>query len=233
METKEKTLHSGPGDRSLVGLWGLSRAQASALMPQCRQLELRRGASLVQRGARLPGVFVVVAGSVKLALRTAEGEERVLHIAAPGESFGEAPALLDSACLYDAVALGDTRVLVVPAAAIFRLLANEPSFARRLVLALADRSYTALAEFEAAITQRGAQRLAGYLDSLPKRNGASGATTVELPVSKTVVAALLGMKKETLSRLLHQLAAQGIIGVARREIAILDHARLAEVAGQS
>jgi CRP-like cAMP-binding protein len=55
---------------------------------------------------------------------------------------------------------------------------------------------------------------------------------VDLPVSKTIVAARLGMKKETLSRLLHQFTADGIIGVARREIAILDRARLASVAGQ-
>jgi CRP-like cAMP-binding protein len=54
--------------------------------------------------------------------------------------------------------------------------------------------------------------------------------TVDLPLSKTVIAARLGMKKETLSRLLHQFAADGIIDVRRREIAILDRRRLGAAA---
>jgi CRP-like cAMP-binding protein len=49
-------------------------------------------------------------------------------------------------------------------------------------------------------------------------------------VSKTVVAARLGVKKETLSRLLRELADDGVIAVAQRNIAILDRARLAQVA---
>ena len=60
----------------------------------------------------------------------------------------------------------------------------------------------------------------------------AGAGRVELPVSKTVVAAQLGMKKETLSRLLRQLALDGVIEVARREISILDRAGLKRVALQ-
>ena len=48
-------------------------------------------------------------------------------------------------------------------------------------------------------------------------------------MSKTLVAARLGMKKETLSRLLRRLAADGLIEVSRREIAILDRAALTRV----
>jgi len=96
------------------------------------------------------------------------------------------------------------------------------------VLALSLRSYTVLSEFSAATTQRGAQRLAGYLESLQRKNG-----TVQLPVSKTVVAALLGMKKETLSRLFRQFSSDGLIGMTRREIAILDPQRLSACASSS
>jgi Mn-dependent DtxR family transcriptional regulator len=57
--------------------------------------------------------------------------------------------------------------------------------------------------------------------------------SVRLPVSKTLVAARLGVKKETLSRLLHQLAADGVIAVERRDVRILDAARLSSVAGDA
>jgi len=41
-----------------------------------------------------------------------------------------------------------------------------------------------------------------------------------------VVAAMLGVKKETLSRLLRDLSERRVIAVSRREITILDRAQL-------
>jgi CRP-like cAMP-binding protein len=211
---------------SLEGLWGLSHAHAAALAPHCKALNARRGEMIVGRGSPLPGVLVLSSGTVKLSLRSAEGEERVLRIVGAAEAFGEPTAMLGKPCLYDAIALTDARLVSVPSAAILNLVARDRRFARFMVQALAQRSYTVLAEFEAATTQRGAQRLAGYLESLRKRDASRSTPTVQLPVSKTVVAALLGMKKETLSRLLRQFTADGVIEMTRREIAIRDPERL-------
>jgi CRP-like cAMP-binding protein len=55
---------------------------------------------------------------------------------------------------------------------------------------------------------------------------ANGSNEVQLPFSKTLLAARLGMKKETLSRLLRQFAEDGVIAVTRRRVAILDRERL-------
>lgn len=217
---------------SLDGLWRLSHAHAAILSEHCKLLTARRGEVILRRGATLPGVLVLSSGTVKLSLRSAEGEERVLRIVAAGDAFGEPTAMLGKPCLYDAIALTDTKLCSVPVPAILALVARDRRFARFLVLALSLRSYHVLNELAAATTQRGAQRLAGYLESLQKGNGTRG-TTVQLPVSKTVVAALLGMKKETLSRLLRQFTSEGMIGMTRREIAILDPQRLAECASSS
>src|SRR3954452_7274856 len=218
---------------SLAGLWGLSPAKAAALARQCTVRHAKRGERIARRGALLDGVHVVAAGTVKLALPASEGEQRVLRLVANGEPFGETTVLLGSPCLYDAYALTDVTVIVIPRTELLALFQRDRRFAGQLLLALAARSYALLRELEAATTQRGAQRLAGYLESLPGRASANGVHTVELPVSKTIVAARLGMKKETLSRLLHQFTADGIIGVMRREIAILDRARLSAAARQS
>jgi CRP-like cAMP-binding protein len=207
--------------RTLGRFWGMSAAQAGTLEKQATWIDARRGARIVHRGSVLPGIFALDAGIIKLSVSAADGEERVLRVVYPGESFGEPTALVRKPCVYDAFALTEARLLAIPTEAIFALVRRDPRFAQRLVVALAERSFSILNEFAAASTQRSAQRLAGYLASLPRSNGA-----VQLPVSKTVVAALLGMQKETLSRLLHQLAADGIIGVDGRAIAILDPNRL-------
>ena len=109
-----------------------------------------------------------------------------------------------------------------------QLMDREPRFARGMALVLAERKLELLAELEAA-TRRGAQRLASYLAALPEDAGGNGECTVHLPVSKTLVAARLGVKKETLSRLLRSLAARGLIAVDNREVRILDRTGLAAV----
>jgi CRP-like cAMP-binding protein len=112
---------------------------------------------------------------------------------------------------------------VVPSLAVRALLEHDAPFARGLIEALATRELELCAEIHAASFQSGAQRLASYIEGLA---GTSGASTVRLPCSKTLIAARLGMKKETLSRLLKRFAGSGIIGVSRAEIAILDPVRL-------
>ena len=216
---------------SLNGLWGMSAAHAALLARHARVFQARRGEIIAHRDTPLAGVYVIHTGTVKLSLRSTDGDDRVLRIVSAGESFGEPTALLGRPCLYDASALTDVTYALMPSQAIFALVEADKRFARRVVLALAERSFTILQEFAAATTQRGAQRLASYLESLSRQQSRSpGDLRVQLPVSKTVVAALLGMKKETLSRLLHQFIAEGIIGVTRREIAILDTKKLGRTA---
>ena len=209
---------------------GLSAHQAAAMARHCWTVGACRGDAVARRDARLSGVFALAYGTVKLILRGADGEERVLRLVSAGQTFGEANALLARAPEYDALVLAECKLVVMPAAAILELAEREPRFARNLMMTLAQRSVELLVAFEAATLRRGAQRLASYLESLAGPNGAPGPTVIELPVSKTMVAGQLGVKKETLSRLLRQFAARGLIEVSRREIAILDRDGLAATA---
>jgi CRP-like cAMP-binding protein len=129
------------------------------------------------------------------------------------------------------LALSDSKLIVIPSASIFGLIDLEPRFARNVVKVLAERNLEFVEEL-AAGNMSGAQRLASYLQSLVQTGAdASASSTVHLPVSKTVVAARLGLKKETLSRLFRQFSADGLIAVSRRDIEILDTKRLTELAG--
>lgn len=203
---------------------GVPPSSLGPLMKQCWVLAAPRGTKVVHRGARLPGAFALAYGSVKLSLRGDDLEERIVSLVSAGHTFGEAEALLGRPARSDAVALVDSKLVVIPAAAIPSLMEREPRFARAMVFVLAERTIDLLAEVESA-TQRSAQRLASYLVALAQGNG----DTVRLPVSKTLVAARLGVKKETLSRLLRELARRRLIAVERREVKILDREGLAAV----
>lgn len=218
--------------RQLAARWGLTPSQAASVASRSSLRSEARGALVVERGTPLPGMLVVAYGTIKLALRRADGEERLLQLLTAGQFFGEATAILGRPCPYEALALSESKVVVVPAAALLEVMEDDARFGRRFAMLLAERIHELVGEFESATTQRGAQRLATYLESLS--NGETAASyVVNLPLSKTLVAATLGMKKETLSRLLRQFSTERLIDVCRREVSVLDAARLAELARTS
>jgi CRP-like cAMP-binding protein len=207
--------------------WGVPPAHLDALTRQCWATPAARGTTVLAQGARLPGILALAYGSVKLVLRRADRAERVLRIIGALQTFGDSSALLGRGSPYDAVALNESKLVVIPTSSLFALLERDPRFARRLVLALAERKVELYGEMQSATLLSSTQRLASYLKEL-----AGAERTVSLPFSKTLVASRLGIKKETLSRLLRDLVDQRVIDVTRRDIAILEPARLGELAGE-
>ena len=205
---------------------GVAATHVRSVAAQSWTLGGSRGTAFVAAGSRLPGVFAVAYGSVKLSMKNGGNEERVLRLVAARQSFGEASALLGRPSPYAAVVLNEAKVVVMPSAPLYALLERESAFAKALVAILAARKLELCAEIGAATLRKAAERLASYLVE-----SAGDADALHLPFSKTVLAARLGMQKETLSRLLRSLAADGMIAVSRRRIALLDRVRLRQSAG--
>lgn len=209
---------------------GVGQRQLSDLAARSKALHYRRGATICPQGQCQPGLFALAYGQVKLAFRGADGDQRVFRVVGAADTFGLAVALLGRPLPYEAVALDDAFLVTVPTSAILSLAENDPRFMRTVINALAERTVSLLGEVESGALHRGVQRLASYLDSLAVPNGSDGTYTVRLPTTKTIVASRLGVKKETLSRMLRELAQKGLIAVEQREIAILDRLGLLAVA---
>ncbi len=212
---------------------GVAPRQVAELAARSKALHVRRAAHVSEKGEYPAGLHAIAYGQVKLALRAADGDERVLRLAGAGECFGLAVALLNRPQPFEAVALEDTLLLVVPTAAIRVLIDNDPKFMHTVLNAVAERALILLAEVESGSLHRGVQRLATYLDSLAEGAGGNGRCQVQLPTSKTVVASRLGVKKETLSRMLRDLSERGVISVEQRDIQILDRPRLSAIAREA
>jgi CRP-like cAMP-binding protein len=200
------------------------RAQLAQLARQARVQHAHRGELVARAGERPSGLMAVGYGLVKLSLKGASG--KVLRLVGPGETFGEVVLFLDEPLPVDATALSDTMLVVLPAAPLLGLIDRDPAFSRALLASVCQRMHALIVDFEAATLHGARERLAAYLDALAE----PGSTVAQLPAAKTVVAARLGVAKETLSRLLHQFAEEGLIAVQRRSITLLDRERLAAAA---
>lgn len=201
-------------------------ARLAEIARHARTEHVARGTVIARRGEKPRGLMAVAYGLVKLTLKSET--EKVLRLVGPGETFAEAVLFLDKPLPVDAVALADTLLVVVRAAPLLTLIDTDRGFARGLLASMSQRMHELVMDFEAT-TQHGArERLAGYLDSLAPPGTAQAC--VQLPASKTVVAARLGVTKETLSRLLRQMGDEGLIAMSKREITLCDRDRLASAA---
>ncbi len=119
-------------------------------------------------------------------------------------------------------------VLTLPRASIYKALKRSPKFAIDLMSVLAERAMLGM-RYLYGTTLSVKARLANHLHSIAKP-GKSGAWCVVIPATKTILAAQLGMKKESLSRALRALSDAGLIAIDGQRITILDRAGLSAAA---
>ena len=211
----------------------LARDEIDMLAGYAQLRDFRRGATILRRGEAFPGLFAIVEGSAKLSLRRSDHEEKVARILEAGDCFGFAALLLERPCPVDVVALSNGVAATIPSMPVLRLMEQRAAFATALARTLAERLLELVGELEASTQQSSLQRLACYLDSRAEPSGAPDRLRVRLPATKSTVAARLGVKKETMSRMLRELASRGVIAVDGPEIAVLDRAGLAQLAGKA
>ena len=180
-----------------------------------------KGEAVFHSGDPCTGFHIVVYGQVKLGFNSPQGGEKIIEIISPGQSFGEALMFLEKPYIVFAHALADTMLLHVAKHCVFDELARDPAFSRKMLSGLSRRLHGLVKDVEAYSLRSSAERVIGYLlrdDEAPAE--------VRLTAGKSVVASRLNMTPEHFSRVLHELAAGGLIEVEGRTVRILDLERL-------
>ena len=193
----------------------LGCAELSLVRAGTRAVRAERGEVLFAKGDPAHAFFVVLFGAVKLMLSAGEQGEKVLQIMSPGSTFGEAMIFLERPYPVTAVCLAPSLLLEVAGEGLLAAVDASPAFARRMLAGLSQRLHELVGDVEAYSTRTAAQRLVGYLLNL-----CGGNDSAQLPTSKHVVASLLNLTPETLSRILHALTQEGLIEVDGRNIRI-------------
>ncbi len=205
----------------------------AAIAAATRERMLQRGDVLFNKGDPAAGFFVVVKGQIKLGFSSAHGDEKVVDILGPNQSFGEAVMFMDRPYPVFAAALVDSLVLRIPREPVFLLLEKDPMFARRMLAGLSIRLHALVQDVESYSLRSGLERVIGFLLQAVGESDPESTARVEidLPTSKHVIASRLNLTPESYSRVQHRLIEEGLISVSGRHIVIHDLRRLREFAG--
>jgi CRP/FNR family transcriptional regulator, dissimilatory nitrate respiration regulator len=212
----------------------LNRPELERLSLGCQLRRLSRGDTVFRVGEPCEEFHVTVTGQVKLFAISPAGQEKVIELVGPGNSFAEALMFTGKPYIVNAQALTDTLLLTVKKDAVVGEIERDPRFAMRMLAGISRRLHGLVHDVEAYALHSGVQRVIGYLlrDQVVEDCATGEVVTVSLPVSKATIASRLSLTPEYFSRVLHELEAAGLVRIDKRDVHILDPKRLAAYPGR-
>lgn len=216
--------------------WFASMPQAlsDTLLAAAERVSLPRGAMLFRAGdpAHVAGAgfFGLLAGRIKASTLRSDGREAILAVLEPGNWFGEITLIDGAPRTHDATALAASELLVVPAEAFARLM-QDAGFAKAIAGLLAARVRALYGLMEDATLRGLRARVARRILALAR--GDATQTTVPQPdvrLPQESLAMMLGVTRQTLSRELNALAADGVLAIGYGRVRVLSFEGLEEVA---
>jgi CRP-like cAMP-binding protein len=207
---------------------GLTSRQYDQLARICVDRSYQRGQIIFSEGDEGIGLYVLVAGKVKVYKLSPDGKEQILHLFEPGEPFGEASVFAGQPFPAHAEALEKSRIFFFPRGAFIELIKGDPSLALNMLAILSRRLRRFTVLIEDLSLKEVPGRLAAYL--LYASEQRANSEDLKLDIAKNQLASLLGTIPETLSRILTKLVRQGLIQVDGSRIRIKDRQGLAELA---
>jgi CRP/FNR family transcriptional regulator len=211
----------------------LSASQKAVLSDLSVGCRFRRGEIIFRQGSASVGFYVIGSGAVNVHRLSPDGTERVIRVFHAGESFAEASLLPGGVYPANARAVVDCRLHLIPKAPFLALLERDANFGLRMLVALSMRIHALAGMIDSLRGENMRERLLRWLLSRCPAVGNPVSYTIHLATTKVVLAAELGMRQETLSRLLTNLRKSGDVAVHGREIVVLKAARLRELLGET
>jgi CRP/FNR family transcriptional regulator len=194
---------------------------------------VRRGETLYRAGDAFHFLYAVRGGIFKTVRNLGDGREQVTGFQMTGDMLG-ADAIEARVHGSDAVALDESRVCAIRYSGIEKFGRAVPEMHHQLRKAMSCE----LANQQCVIlllgTMTAEERVAMFLLNLSQRFKAHGysATEFTLRMTRLEIGSYLGIKIETVSRMLSRLRDEGLINARREQIQILDPAGLTRCAGR-
>ena len=201
-------------------------AELERLAGGCQLRRYARGETVFHVGQPCQEFHVTVVGQVKLFALSPAGQEKVIELIGPGNSFAEAFMFTGKPYMVNAQSLTDSLLLAVSKQAVLDEIAIDSRFALRMLAGISRRLHGLVRDVQAYALHSGLQRVIGYL-LRDYGETDSPSFTVLLPVSKSTIASRLSLTPEYFSRVLHELEAAGLVEIDKREVRIPDAHKLA------
>lgn len=210
-------------DLSQVQLFSaLSAEQLQTVLRSMMRVRLMPPDILFSQGQPAERFYLVVEGGIDLFRLSEKGDEKVIDIIRPGQTFAEAVMFMAGhAYPVSARAELPSELLSFENRTFRRLLEDSPETCMRLLATMSRRLHHLVMEIDNLSLRDATHRLVQYLlQEVPEQQ--AGALSVKLDMPKHVLASRLSIQPETLSRILARMRAQELLAVSGSRIELRD-----------
>lgn len=204
----------------------LDREQLERIARHALRLLLRDDEALFQQGDKAERFYLVLKGQIKLYRLSPDGNEKVIEIVTPGNTFAEALMFLNRPHYpVGATAIGHAELISIDAADFVSMLRESVETCFLIMGDMSRRLRGLIGEIDNLSLHSATCRVGSYLLRRAEEDG----DVFDLGVPKQIVASRLTVKPETFSRIIRDLSDRHVIRVEARKIAVLDRAALREI----
>lgn len=204
---------------------GLKNDELEQLMSSGVAHTYKKGEIIFRDGGIPTGIFYVNTGMVKKYKETAKGGEQIFYICSDGELLGYHALLGEEYYPDSAATIEDSEITFIPKENFLHVLRNSNELSNRLLKALGHEFSLFINTITNLATKSVRERLAFNLLILEekfKRSANAGNRPIEIVISRTDLANMVGTAKETVVRLLQGFKRDHLIETTTRSISVID-----------
>lgn len=205
---------------------GLSEKALVEVARTTKLCELEPDQHLFFQGEQADHFYLILSGQVKLTRLTPDGNEKVIEILMPGQTFAEAVMFMHKDDYpVTATSISDAKVFSFNSKHFLSVLEENPKTCLSLLGDLALRLRGRLNEIENLTMKNATYRVVRFFLNELEKQGETN-SRVELSIQKQLIASRLSIKPETLSRIFHTLKDRQILETQGKIIVIKDVEKL-------
>ncbi len=190
-------------------------------------LEFKKGKIIFTVGQRPLGIYIVYSGKVKVQKLGSNAKEQIVRLAKEGDILGYRSLISGSNYNATAETLEDSVLCFLSKETFFELMKNNPSVSMNLMKLLSDKLGAAETKIVEIIQKPTRNRIAETLLLLNELFGTEDDNqTIDVVMTREDIANIAGMSTETAIRLLYGLRDEGLIGLEKKKIKILNIKKL-------
>lgn len=192
------------------------------IVERCVVRKVPAWARVYSAGDGPAGMFAVLSGEIRLVHHSHSGKYAFYALMRPGAWFGALSELDGRARFTDAIASTETTVLQLGHAAFQSLYADNPAARDAFVGLLCRNLRTTLSMLVEHHSLPPRQQVAQILLSVFTRPDGAQASDAGLDLTQEALAAMAGVSRQTVNKVLHQFSDEGLIRVQYGRIVPLD-----------
>ncbi len=195
-----------------------------------RSITFQTGEEIFSEGTRAEFLPIVLTGRVKIVRFLDQGKEVIINVFSDGETFAIPPVLDGKEYPATAIAMEETRLLLIYRPDFLRLLDESEEFSMLTMARMSELLRETTASIKNLATPSTEQRIADVLVRVAEKEG--GEAPISITLRRQDIGEMAGLTTETTIRAVRKLANQGLLRIVRGKILIEDLPSLRQFSAQ-